>query len=222
MITVEKALQRQITRGATRIPRDEWYHLAGDRDQWRDLARCAAWSREDDVYGALGREKRARWGDIERIRNRVLLTVLECSTRCGQWSGKYRRWTYPPTRLQQVLGTKYMVRWDAPIVRRLEALDIPRRVNVFDTRPLGTAPRSCQFRVMAPARPHRREAVDYVKHMFAMNGGPMQDPIDAFLFGPETALGAPAKKSEPEAKGKNQPKKKPTKIGRRWKGPRKK
>ena len=102
---------------------------------------------------------------------------------------------------------------------------------MFDTRPFGTAPSTCQFRIMAPARPHQLQAVDFVKHMFNMNEGPVTDPIDAFLFGPQTAsaLGAPAaqentsrkEKQKPEETGKNQPNTKPTKPVRRWKGPRK-
>ena len=37
----------------------------------------------------------------ERLRAKVLLMVLESSTRMGQWSGKWRRWEHPPTRIQE-------------------------------------------------------------------------------------------------------------------------
>lgn len=209
-LTLEKSLQRQITRGATRIPREEWYHLAQDRDQWRDLARCAAWSREDDVYSALGREKRARWGDIERLRNRVWLAVLEFPTRSDHGSGKYQLWQHPPTKLQDLLGTRYLVSREPYVVPRLEMMEIPRRMNLFDTRPLGEVPRSCQLRIMQPARPHRLEALDYVDRMFKMNEGPTPNP--------KSRKG----NSKPEGTEKKQPKTKFKKQGRRWKGPRKK
>lgn len=53
---------------------------------------------------------------------------------------------HPPTRLQEARGSAYMVRWGSSVQRRVEALAIPRRTNVFDTRPLSVvAPKSCHF-----------------------------------------------------------------------------